>query len=210
MTIKGCDVRHNPARRDTTTSRNHPRRGCGLVVVDLTRRLALVHYGDTDLPYGSTQRGPLAGADLDGSCGGTGEPLREEWATARRPEADLLPLTTWCWCSESPWPGLGTNREAPWPGPAGVAGGPDEGPIWRERLDKPRLRTGCYRDLSGPLWAASPGGRRAARGRRGWRVHFSWRARPMATRSSQPPESGGWRQHARIQPGWRDRDGRTA
>ena len=36
--------------------------------------------------------------------------------------------------------------------------------------------SGANRGLSEPLWVANPGGRRAARGRRGWRVHFLARA----------------------------------
>lgn len=112
-----------------------------------------------DQRRGAPWPGPISMARVAGQV----SPLREERATARRPEADLLPLTTWCWCSESPWPGLGTGRaryfgtserrpRSPLAGARGCCIGPDKGPGENERLDKPRLRTGDSRDLSGPLW----------------------------------------------------------
>ncbi len=59
----------------------------------------------------------------------------------------------------APWPGLGTRSgtsvlrpRSPLAGARGCCIGPDEGPDGNERLDKPRLRTGDSRDLSGPLW----------------------------------------------------------
>lgn len=50
--------------------------------------------------------------------------------------------------------------------------GLDEGPMGMSGLISRSSGPDANRDLSEPLWVANPGGRRAARGRRGLRVHL--------------------------------------
>ncbi len=68
VTVQGCDVRHKSHGGDTTTCGNHPRGGTDLVVVDLTSRPELVHYGVNRLPYRSTR------TDLHWRSDGRGAP----------------------------------------------------------------------------------------------------------------------------------------
>lgn len=56
VTVEGGDVRHDSGGGGATTCGNHHRGGTDLVVVDLTRQVKLVHYGETNLHM--DQRGP--------------------------------------------------------------------------------------------------------------------------------------------------------
>jgi hypothetical protein len=88
------------------------------------------------------QAGPLAGAHLDGSCGG--------WEYEDQRRISFL-LSVDFGVPEALGRASGRTAKPLGGGPRVCCIGPDEGP-GNQRLDKPRLRTGGSRDLSGPLW----------------------------------------------------------